>query len=102
MLTLGRQPSPWDVAFDRTLDFLLSKFSSHDFVWTLPIGSLDAHLFGQENVTRTRPIILYQMDDTVLPQMNYTLTSYAEVPSLQLDAELAAFIRGVRMTLGIS
>ncbi len=38
VLTLGRQPSPWDVAFDRTLDFLLSNFSTHDFVWTLPIG----------------------------------------------------------------
>ncbi len=94
MLTLGRQPSPWDVAFDRTLDFLLSNFSTHDFVWTLPIGSADAQLFGLENVTRTSPIIIYQTDDTVLPQMIYRMKAGGEVPHAQLTAQISAGIFG--------
>ncbi len=80
----GRQPSPWDVAFDRTLDFLLSNFTSHDFVWTVGSFTLDAKLFGLENVTRSCPIIIYETEEGGQHEMRFFARVCGEVPQLDL------------------
>ncbi len=75
------------MAFDQTLDFLLSNFSSHDFVWTVGIFTLDAKLFGLENVTRACPIIIYETEDTSSLEAGYFVRACGEVSQLDLVAE---------------
>ncbi len=96
---LGRQPSPLDVTFDRTADFLLSNFSRHEIEWWTPVVTLKLHLYGMENLTRTCPVITYQMEDQ---QMKYVTRGCGEVANLVLKANAFSSVSGVSILLLIS
>ncbi len=72
------------MAFDRTLDFLLSNFTSHEFAWKVGSFIWDAKLFGLENVTRSCPIIIYETKEVGHPEMRFFARACGEVPELDL------------------
>ncbi len=72
------------MAFDRTLDFLLSNFTSHEFAWTVGSFTWNVELFGLENVTRSCPIIIYETEEGGHPEMRFFAKACGEVPQLDL------------------
>ncbi len=51
------------------------------------IFTLDAKLFGLENVTRACPIIIYETEDTSSLEAGYFVRACGEVSQLELFAE---------------
>ncbi len=82
---LGRQPSAWDVAFDRVIGFYLSNFSSHEIYWPTPLVKWRVHLKGLEKLTRTCPIITYESEKA--GQLSYFLSVCGKTPELTLAAK---------------
>ncbi len=97
-MILGRQASPWDVAFDRTADFLLSNFSSHEIGWWTPIVTLKLHLHGLEHFMRTCPVISYQIEDQ---QVNYRTSGCGGIPKLELKCDAIKGVTKVSMYVSI-
>ncbi len=81
---LGRQPSAWDVAFDRVVGFYLSNFSSHEIYWPTPMVKWRVHLKGLEKLTRTCPIIAYETEKASEP--SYFMSACGKTPQLTLVA----------------
>ncbi len=91
----GYQPTPFDVAFDRTFDFLLSDFSSHEFTWPVGSWNLKVRAYGLQNLTRDCPIITYETKPKGAPEMQYFLRACVELPKVELVIERVGILTQV-------
>ncbi len=81
-----------DVAFDRTLGFYLSNFSSHEIYWPTPAVKWWVHIEGLENVTRTCPVITYETTPARETELGYFLRACMEVPKLVMNVKSKGFL----------
>ncbi len=95
---LDQKPSIWDEAVDRALGYLLSKFSSQTFEFTVGGIRLEAKLIGLDSVTRSCPIIMYDTEGGGLPGMRQFVRGCGDLPKLELVTKVLNTVSAFHLT----
>ncbi len=91
----GYQTTPFDVAFDRTFDFLLSNFSTRKFDWPLGGWTLKVRVKGLQNITRDCPIITYETRPKRDPGTHYFTRVCVAASEIEFNIDKIGFLKQV-------